>query len=74
MKNTLKNLAIFLAGGATFMYTYVKGLEANTKYPREGSVLYEDDNMKVIRMSKEKPKNIDLATVVYKNHKENGEP
>lgn len=73
MKTFIKNAGLFLAGGATFMYLYSTGLTNKTKYPREGTVLFEDEDMKIIRMSDEKAKNVDLATVVYKNQTTNEE-
>lgn len=73
MKTFIKNAGLFLAGGATFMYLYSTGLDNKTKYPREGTVLFEDEDMKIIRMSDEKSKNVDLATIVYKNQTTNEE-
>lgn len=66
----LKNAAIFLAGGVTFMYLFAKGLENDSKNPRIGSIVYENDSMRVIRMGVKPPKNISLATIVYKDHSE----
>lgn len=69
---TLKNLAIFMAGGFSFMYLYAYAHRSNSEYPREGSIEYEDDRIKVIRMSKEPAKEGDysIATIVYKKHSE----
>lgn len=63
---SFKNMLAFLAGGLTFAWLYSKGLEEKTKYPREGSTVYEDDQMKIIRMSAEKGKKRDIATITYK--------
>ena len=66
----LKTMLAFLAGGLTFAWMAAKGCNEQTKYPREGSVVYEDDQIKVTRMSKEKSKSIDLATITYKKQTE----
>lgn len=66
----LKNAAIFLAGGVTFIYLFAKGLENETKNPRIGSIVYENDDMRIIRMGTKPPKSISLATIVYKDHSE----
>lgn len=73
MKTFIKNAGLFLAGGATALYFYGRCLADLTERPREGSVLYEDDKIKVTRMSKEKTKKIDIATIVYKNRTTNEE-
>lgn len=67
MKTFIKNAGLFLAGGATALYFYGRGIVELTERPRDGSVLYEDDKVKVIRLNKEKAKTMDLATIVYKD-------
>lgn len=67
MKTFIKNAGLFLAGGATALYFYGRCLDDLTNRPREGSVLYEDGKVKVTRMSKEKSKRMDLATILYKD-------
>ena len=66
----LKNAAIFLAGGVTFACLFAKGLECDSENPRIGSIVYENDSIRVIRMGTKPPKNISLATIVYKDHSE----
>ena len=66
----LKTMLAFLAGGLIFMWFEAMGCADKTNYPREGSIVYEDDKIKVTRMSKEKSKKIDLATVTYKEQTE----
>ena len=73
MKTFIKNAGLFLAGGATFLHFYTKGLADLTTRPREGSVLYEDDKIKVTSMSKKRPTTFDLATIVYKDQTTNEE-
>ena len=64
---TLKNVAIFLAGFMTFGIMYSMGAEQQASHPREGTVVLENDDMRVIRLSTEKNENMNLAVVVYKN-------
>lgn len=66
----LKNVAIFLAGGVTFGYFFARGLANESENPRIGSIVYENDSMRVIRMGTKPPKDISLATIVYKDHSE----
>lgn len=63
---SFKNMLSFVAGGLTFAWLYSKGLEDRTTYPREGSTVYEDDRIKVIKMSKKKGSEYDIATITYK--------
>lgn len=63
---SFKNMLSFLAGGLTFGWLYSKGLKEKTKHPIEGTVIYEDDQMKITRMSAEKGKKHDIATITYK--------
>lgn len=64
----LKNLAIFLAGVFTVACIVEKGCEIDAKYPREGSIIFENDEIRVIRTASKPSKcGWDLATVVYKN-------
>lgn len=64
----LKNLVIFLAGGITVACILEKGCEMNAKHPREGSIIFENDEIRVIRTTSE-PSTCgwDLATVVHKS-------
>lgn len=62
----LRTMLAFVAGGLTFAWLYTRGCEMNTEHPREGSVVYEDDRIKVIRMSTKPDKNMDIATITYK--------
>ena len=73
MKTFIKNAGLFLAGGATVLYFYGRGLAELTNRPREGTVVYEDDKIKVTRMCKEKGKKVDVATIVYKDQTTNEE-
>lgn len=66
----LKNLLIFCAGGLAYAFLMAKGMDRDTEYPREGAVEYEDDRIKVTRCGSKPPKNISLATIVYKNKPE----
>lgn len=67
----LKNLAIFLAGGITAACILEKGFEMDTKHPREGSIIFENDEIRVIRATcKPSTCGWDLATVVHKNKTE----
>lgn len=65
---TVKNITLFLAGATAFWLAYSAGMTRNTLHPREGTVVYEDDEMKVTRMNVERGKNVDVATILYKNH------
>ena len=65
---TLKNVTLFLAGSVTFWGLLSVAMTRNTIYPREGTVIYEDDEMKVIRMTPEKNKTVDVATILYKKN------
>lgn len=62
---SFKNMLAFLAGGLTFSWLFSKGLKEKTVHPIEGTVIYEDDQIKVTRMSAEKGKKYDLATITY---------
>lgn len=62
----LRTMLAFVAGGVTFSWLFAKGCDHNTKYPREGSVVYEDDRIKVTRMSTTRGENLDIATITYK--------
>lgn len=65
---TLKNLAIFAAGGLTVFGAFVYCLADRTNHPYEGGVVYEDDDIKVTRCSvKKEGDRIDIATVTYKH-------
>lgn len=66
MKKMLKNAAIFLAGGMVSNFLMAREFESNTRYPKEGAIEYEDENIKVIRMNAKKEK-INIATIVHKN-------
>ena len=72
---SLKSLVTFIAGGITFMYLFAKGCERDSKFPREGNVILENDEIKVIRMGTKRGGTMDLATIVYKklNKEENEE-
>ena len=50
MKTFIKNAGLFLAGGATFMYLFAKGVTENILQPKEGTVVYEDDKMRVVNV------------------------
>lgn len=64
----LKNLIIFSAGVATCVYLMAKGAELDARYPREGSIIFEDDKIKVVRVCSEPAKSgVDLAVVVDKS-------
>lgn len=64
----LKNLAIFLAGGFTVLWILHEGSEMNVKHPREGSIIFENDEIRVIRNASEPGKGSWCsATVLYKN-------
>lgn len=63
----LKNVAIFLAGGMSFAYFFAKGASQSLANPKEGSILYEDDNLKIVRLGSDVNTVSDLAAVRYKN-------
>ena len=65
---SLKNVLLFLAGGAAFAWIFGRGIVLNTDHPREGCVVYEDDEIKVTRMTAGEPKDINLATITYKHN------
>ena len=73
MKTFIKNAGLFLAGGATFMYLFSKGITENILQPKEGTVVYEDDKMRVVNVGNKNNKNINLAGIVYKNQTTNEE-
>lgn len=75
MKTFLKYATTFLAGGASFAYLYARACYRDTKFPIEGTIEFEDENMKVTRMCRQKPKDdsIHMATIVYKNQTTNEE-
>lgn len=68
----LKNVAIFMAGGLTFGILLSKGLVENVRHPREGTVEYEDDRIKVVRAGTKPPKEgvVATASILYKKHSE----
>ena len=63
---TLKALGLFVAGGFSAIVVLAKAFEQNTTYPREGAVVYENDDVKVVRINAKPNKTIDLATIVHK--------
>ena len=63
---TLKALGWFIAGAFTSVYMFAKKCDENTTYPREGAVVFEDDNIKVTRVTVKPGHKVDLATIVYK--------
>lgn len=63
---------VFLGGYATVKLLSI-GFEDKTKNIREGSVLYDDDKIKVIDMSNQPRKNVTVATVLFKNQTANEE-
>ena len=69
---TLKNVVIFMAGGLTVATFLAKALEKDGRYPREGTVEYEDDRIKVVRCSDKPPNEGDyfMGVIVYKKHSE----
>ena len=74
MKTFLKYATTFLAGGASVIYCISKNFTENTKYPREGAVVFEDDKMKITRITKYREENSsDIASIVYKNQTTNEE-
>lgn len=67
----LKNLVIFVAGGMTFIYLLGKECVRDAKHPREGSIVFENDAIRVIRCTSEPAKNgVNLAIVVNKKKEE----
>ena len=73
MKTFIKNAGLFLAGGATFMYLLSKGVTENILHPKEGTVVYEDDKMRVVNVGNKNNKLANLAGIVYKNQTTNEE-
>ena len=73
MKTFIKNAGLFLAGGATFMYLFSKVFAESALHPEEGTVVYEDDKMRVVNVGDKNNKNINLAGIVYKNQTTNEE-
>ena len=63
---SLKAIGLFIAGGFSTLVLMAKAFEENTTYPREGAVVYEDDDIKVTRVNMKPNKTIDLATIVHK--------
>ena len=63
---TLKAVGLFIAGGATSLLWFAYRAATNTEYPREGAIVYEDDNIKVTRINTVPSDNLDLATIVHK--------
>lgn len=63
---TLKALGLFVFGSASTLWLLANGITTNTKYPREGAVVYENDDIKVVRVNTKSNDNIDLATIVHK--------
>lgn len=63
---TLKALGLFVAGGLSVFVLLAKAFTENTEYPREGAVVYEDDDIKVVRVNTKPSDIIDLATIVHK--------
>lgn len=66
----LKNWVIFLAGGISFVYCFTKACVRDSIRPREDSIMFENEDFKVIRMGDKQHKNIELATIVYKKKSE----
>ena len=71
MKTFIKNAGLFLAGGATFMYLFTKGFTENVLHPKEGTVVYEDDKMRLVNVGNKNNEHINLAAIVYKNQTTN---
>ena len=69
---TFKNVAIFMTGGLVTLTLLAKDLFKSSRFPREGTVEYEDDRIRVVRATVETPKEGDLkvATILYKKHSE----
>ena len=63
---TLKALGLFVAGGLTSIYLFARGAATDAEHPREGATVYEDDDMKIVRVGTKKNSNVNLATIVYK--------
>lgn len=63
---TLKALTLFVAGGVSTSWLLAKAIQTNTNNPREGAVVYENDEIKVTRVNPESNKKCDIATIVYK--------
>lgn len=63
---TLKALVLFIAGGVSTALLISTRCITNTEYPREGAVVYEDDNIKVTRVNTIPSDDMDLATIVHK--------
>lgn len=63
---TLKALGLIALGGFSAIVVLAKEFEQNTTYPREGAVVYENDDVKVVRVNAKPSKTIDLATIVHK--------
>ena len=74
MNNCLKNVLAFVAGGATFVYCISRAMLDRTENLREGTVMYEDENVQVIRMTDKKANDrYGIATIKYKQHSETEE-
>lgn len=63
---TLKALGLFLLGGFSTALLIGTRCVMNTEYPREGAVVYENDDIKVTRVNAIPDDEMDLATIVYK--------
>lgn len=63
---TLKNLAIFAAGGITALWTLAWSLNKRTEEPFEGAVIYEDDDLKITKCNTNEGK-VGIASIVYKH-------
>lgn len=63
---TLKALGLFALGGLSALVMFSSRCVMNTEYPREGAVVYEDDDIKVTRVNTIPSDDIDLATIVHK--------
>lgn len=73
MKNTLKNVGLFIAGSYVTCKLVARMVAHRTNYPYEGAVVYEDDSIKVTRVTEKESGKVDLATIMYKKHSKNGE-
>lgn len=64
----LKGLALFAVGSGTMLLAVAAAFVYRTENPDEDAVVYEDDSLKVIRLTEPDPdKHNDYAAIVYKN-------
>ena len=63
---TLKALGLFLLGSASTALLFSTRCVMNTEYPREGAVVYENDDIKVTRINAIPNDDMDLATIIHK--------